>query len=717
MSLAFAAIAMTSCGESRSVESHATATGRNAEKSSDAAERAPDSEPQGLAKLENDRVQPRGRDKIALLVGIANYPPHEEFAPLEGPVHDIQLAHHTLVNSCGFDPADIRTLLDERATLQAIVESFQHWLIEPANPETQVVFWFCGHGSQVPDAAESGRGESDQMDESLLAYDSRIEGRQGEYDLIDDELQALVAACPSEFVTVVTDACHSGSALRGADRLPSRYVAAGTKALRKLPAFWPANITVTEDDASSRADARHNWVHIAAALDHETAFELPLKKPLAILPDASTFGLLTWSLTNALRLAGQGETYEDLAARARLMIGTRQTVSIEGNAKRTVLGGVGRVGVSGFPTRQVRSKSGTHLVIEAGDLCLVSEGAKLTVHDRGSGAQIGSATVQKADAVRARATWDSQVEVDARDSLVSRVVAYSVEVPRLTTFVTRSLAERVRAIPWFDVIENREAPTYDYTIEETSDGVVFRTREGHVLFERKDLGDPPWDASLQQCAANELRFRRLWNLATPGQDGDLTIDAGFVSPMAGELRDGQFSDAHVVPTPKAARGHYSCALAHTYAESAKPGAIASLAILDVAVGERVAVAVLSLSEARRFGDSGTTGIDVIHPHPDTPGDKWIEDHRRIPIELGLNEDWDLERPAIERYLILAIDREFDVHASFSAGLRGSETTKLPAMLDELVRVPRTRSARAVATNDARWRAFAVDVEIRKTHEK
>ncbi|MCA8970922.1 MAG: caspase family protein [Planctomycetes bacterium] len=717
MSLAVAAIAMTACGDSKPVESPTVATEQHTEITTDPVERAPETDTLDLSKLKNDRAKPRGRDKIALLVGIANYPPHEEFAPLEGPVHDILLAHHTLVNSCGFDPADIRTLLDERATLQAIVDSFQQWLIEPANRDTQVVFWFCGHGSQVPDASESGRGESDQMDESLLAYDSRIDGRQGEYDLIDDELQALVAACPSEFVTVITDACHSGSALRGADRLPSRFVVAGTTAVRKLPEFWPANIPVTEDDASSRADARPNWVHIAAALDHETAFELPLKKPLAILPDANTFGLLTWSLTNALRLVRQGETYGDLAARARLMIGTRQTVSIEGNAERTVFGSRGDAGESGFPTRQYRSKAGTLLAIDAGDLCLVSTGTKLTVHDRASGEKIGTATVQNADAVRARATWDSDPKLDPRVPLVSRIDAYQVETPRLMTFVIPELVERVGSIEWLDTITDRAAGTYDYVLERIADTVVLRTREGHVLFVRRTDSVPDWTKDLEQCALSELRFRRLWELATPGQDGDLTIDAAFVRPDSDELDEAHHVDARIVPTPSAARGHYSCELAKTYTENTAPGSKPPLTILDVVVGERVAVAVLSLSEARRFEDAGMMGIDVIHPHPDTPGDKWIEDHRRVPVELGLSETWDLERPVVERYLILAIDRDFDVHGSFSSGLRSGDATKLPGILDELVRVPRTRSTRSVPRAKARWRACAVDVAIRKTRTK
>lgn len=672
----------------------------------------------GLDKLRNDRSRPLGRKKIALLVAIAAYPDNEDFAPLEGPVHDILLAHHTLVHACGFDPADIRTLVDEGATLRAIVESFQHWLIEASDRDTQVVFWFCGHGSQVPDASEAGRGEADLMDESLLAYDSRIDGRDGEYDLIDDELRSLVEACPSDFVTVVTDACHSGSVLRGEDRLPSRYATAGTKALRELPEFWPAGIAVTEDDAQVRTKARKNWVHIAAALDHETAYELPLKKPFAFLPNARTFGLLTWSLTHALRQVGQDETYGDLAARVRLGIGRRQTVSIEGNIAHAVFGGRRRSGMSGIPTLQRFTKAGPRLVVDAGELSLLAPGAQLAVHVRSSGERIGTATVHEADAVQAQATWDGKApKIAAQEPLVSRLLAYRVEAPCLSVYVVPELRDLARSIEWLEIVTNRDASTYEYVAEGSPSQLVLRTREGHVLLEHRSDDRSSVIEAWTRCAAHELRFQRLWQLATPGQGGDLTVDADFVRPTATEVREANGSDALVAPTAKAARGHYTCGLARTYDENSAPGTQAPIAILEVSVGERVAVAVLSLSEARRFDGSESSGIDVVYPHPETPGDKWIESHRRIPIELGLSAAWELARPVEERYLVLAIDRDFDVHGSFVSGLRGSEASRLPQALEALVHIPRHRSAHRVATTDARWRAVAVDVAIRDLRAK
>jgi hypothetical protein len=74
------------------------------------------------------------------------------------------------------------------------------------------------HGAQVPDL---NGDEEDGLDETIAPYDTRLETENGKRVLrnqvIDDEIDALLKRIPDRNVTVVTDACHSGTVTRDSD--------------------------------------------------------------------------------------------------------------------------------------------------------------------------------------------------------------------------------------------------------------------------------------------------------------------------------------------------------------------------------------------------------------------------------------------------------------------------------------------------------------------
>jgi hypothetical protein len=88
----------------------------------------------------------------------------------------------------------VLVLRDEEATHERVVRAFDEWLIRRAGPDTEVVFWYSGHGSRVPDASSSPASETDGLDSTLVLYDSRAVDPQGAYDLSDDALYSLLAA-------------------------------------------------------------------------------------------------------------------------------------------------------------------------------------------------------------------------------------------------------------------------------------------------------------------------------------------------------------------------------------------------------------------------------------------------------------------------------------------------------------------------------------------
>ena len=148
----------------------------------------------------------------ALLIGVGDY--GLPGASLPGIASDLE-AMEALAISLGFDEKNIKVLADRQATLSAIRINFQRHLIHGVRPEDRVLLYFTGHGTQVPDRSGD---ESDGADETLLPFDARLRTRRGvtqlENVLLDDELDALLSAIPSDNVLVLVDACHSGTVTR-----------------------------------------------------------------------------------------------------------------------------------------------------------------------------------------------------------------------------------------------------------------------------------------------------------------------------------------------------------------------------------------------------------------------------------------------------------------------------------------------------------------------
>jgi metacaspase-1 len=147
------------------------------------------------------------RPKIrALLVGIAEYA-NPSFN-LNGPVNDVFLVSQTL-QEAGIEPDAIRVVLNERATAAAIRERLQ-WLLNDAQDDDTMSFYFSGHGAQVP--AYGRDAEVDRIDECLVPHD--FDWQNGNA-IFDDEFCALYSQLPydSKFIALL-DCCHAGGMQR-----------------------------------------------------------------------------------------------------------------------------------------------------------------------------------------------------------------------------------------------------------------------------------------------------------------------------------------------------------------------------------------------------------------------------------------------------------------------------------------------------------------------
>lgn len=142
----------------------------------------------------------------ALLVGINNYP--DPANKLEGCVNDVFMMSSVLQES-GFDPEDIRVVLDERATTQGIMDRL-HWLLDGVRDGDERVLFYSGHGAQIP--GYDAKDEPDHIDECLVPYDFDWSPAHA---ILDNQFCELYSQLPYDchFVAVF-DCCHSGGLTR-----------------------------------------------------------------------------------------------------------------------------------------------------------------------------------------------------------------------------------------------------------------------------------------------------------------------------------------------------------------------------------------------------------------------------------------------------------------------------------------------------------------------
>jgi hypothetical protein len=174
--------------------------------------------------------------KLALLVGINQYPSSDRFKNLAGCVNDTELQKQLLIHRFGFQESDIHILTDTQATRQNILETFDQHLIQQAKPGDVAVFHFSGHGSQVFDP--NPLPGSNNLNSTFVPADDAPLLDQGIVsDIMGQTLFLLMYALgqKTENVTAVLDSCHSGGGTRGNIRVRS---ASGGNDLKASEAEW-----------------------------------------------------------------------------------------------------------------------------------------------------------------------------------------------------------------------------------------------------------------------------------------------------------------------------------------------------------------------------------------------------------------------------------------------------------------------------------------------
>lgn len=157
----------------------------------------------------DDRNQPQPAEKAgfpdghALVVAVAAYA--KVSPPLPAAVlNDARDVTAVLTSSshCGYDPANVVTLLDGEATLEALRREIKD-IAARAKPDDTVMIFFSGHGARL--------GHPNKPEGALIPFDCDPNDAASTV-LSESEFSSLLADIKAQRLVVFIDACHSGGA-------------------------------------------------------------------------------------------------------------------------------------------------------------------------------------------------------------------------------------------------------------------------------------------------------------------------------------------------------------------------------------------------------------------------------------------------------------------------------------------------------------------------
>ncbi|MCB9761056.1 MAG: caspase family protein [Alphaproteobacteria bacterium] len=344
-------------------------------------------------------------DKHALIIAIADYPDEQGYVDLNAS-NDVPLVEGALRRQ-GFAKRDITVLTDSDATVEGITAALED-LTARVSPGDVVFVHYSGHGHRITD--DNG-DEPDGYDEVLVAWGAPLhppDGYAGERHLRDDTLGALLGALrtklgPEGSLMVSIDACHSGSATRGAEELPVRGVA--------TPLGPPASGARGADEGSGAVEtpgdpaAMAPFVVFSAASHDERAHETrdPRGKKEVV-------GGLSLAMSHALARADPGMTSRELFEQIRGEMAStvpHQTPQIEGDVDMLVLRGEVVEQAAYLPVLGVTEAG--EVEVGGGTLVGLTEGARVAFHppgthdpDAATPLATGEVVSAKADAAKVR---------------------------------------------------------------------------------------------------------------------------------------------------------------------------------------------------------------------------------------------------------------------------------------------------------------------------
>jgi hypothetical protein len=213
---------------------------------------------------------------FALLIGIDNY--STPVPTLQGCVNDILAIENLLPKKYSAFDIQIEKYLNEQATRINIINGFRKHLSKAKTGDT-VLFYYSGHGSRENSPKEFWAESPDRKNETLVCFDSRLEGG---FDLADKELAVLIneIAVNNPHIVICLDCCHSGSGTRDTIELMSARQVEKVGNERKLEDYLDGYYQKQYQENGKITVPLSNHVLLSACQFNEKAYETTNKHGL-----------------------------------------------------------------------------------------------------------------------------------------------------------------------------------------------------------------------------------------------------------------------------------------------------------------------------------------------------------------------------------------------------------------------------------------------------
>lgn len=351
----------------------------------------------------------------ALLIGINRYRYVNDLKGCENDVRDLQ---EVLQTQYAF--SDFRTLLSEQATGTAMRAAFTQ-LVEDAATDDVILIYYAGHGSQMTDVDGD---EVNGFDNTLMPFDSKHDPAEPELntDLLDDELaevmEALTQKTPN--VTVIVDACYSGTILRDASELMAEGTGVRVTGVRGAPRYAGPVPTRVKSRVRFTPSAREHATYalIASCRDDEKAKEIAWPQHDGSLQHHGGFSYYFIARLRALTSTPTlRDLFEGAAADLFDLLGQRQRPQLEGRVDRRLFGLE-----SDTPMRHLRVRTtpneANQLTLAGGSVVGIGAGARVAIYPPGTLRVEGNTPLARGTVIEVRAV-ESMVQLDTNTEAVA----------------------------------------------------------------------------------------------------------------------------------------------------------------------------------------------------------------------------------------------------------------------------------------------------------
>jgi hypothetical protein len=162
-----------------------------------------------------ERADGEGR-VLGIFAGISDYSQLRAVDPGWGDLSytaaDAVRIYDALVDRAGMDPNDAHLLSDLQATRANLEAAFRD-MAARVSPQDTFVFFYSGHGGQVPRVGGFDMLDADGYDETLALSDQEI---------TDDDVRALFDSIRARVAVIILDSCYSGGFAKDVVSAPGR---------------------------------------------------------------------------------------------------------------------------------------------------------------------------------------------------------------------------------------------------------------------------------------------------------------------------------------------------------------------------------------------------------------------------------------------------------------------------------------------------------------